>query len=284
MKGVWKFSLSLSLGLWTGLAWADEVQWRAAAARTPTPPPTPEQSAPLARTPGVSLDKPVRSAAANPVVDPQLRPVSLSTPIPASRTATVRGQSAEPPQAAPVAPPVLDDEPAPVPKKVETGKPPEVAPGTIVLPPGTILPPGAILPPNVIIAPSTPRGTLVPTPQGPILQEGPILPGTVVPGTVVPGDAAPQIIGPVESLGGPDMMGSPGMGEYPDVSCGSPDVCCVTAESCYDGACCDGVCEGDCLLGHKRWWVNGEYLMWWIKGAPVPALLTSGTGFIGDPN
>jgi len=40
----------------------------------------------------------------------------------------------------------------------------------------------------------------------------------------------------------------------------------------------------------NRWWVNGEYLMWWMKGQSLPALVTTGSpndavpGALGQPN
>jgi hypothetical protein len=48
-----------------------------------------------------------------------------------------------------------------------------------------------------------------------------------------------------------------------------------TAPPCDAGVCCDG-CLGN------RWYGSAEYLLWWVKGSPLPPLVTAGSA--GDPN
>jgi hypothetical protein len=58
------------------------------------------------------------------------------------------------------------------------------------------------------------------------------------------------------------------------------------APACDLGGCGDVCCgcRGDCPPGN-RWYVRAEYLLWWIKGDPLPPLVTAGgTGFLTDPN
>src|SRR5262249_39707031 len=70
----------------------------------------------------------------------------------------------------------------------------------------------------------------------------------------------------------------------PPLDCGTADCCpncCVEAEATCP---CD-----ECLGSHRRFWVNGEYLMWWLKGSPLPPLVTGSTftganaGALGAP-
>ena len=62
---------------------------------------------------------------------------------------------------------------------------------------------------------------------------------------------------------------------------------CV-ANDCRGPACCgDGCCGwGGCGDGHL-WWLNAEYLLWWTKSGPAPALVTTGPpasfGVLGQP-
>lgn len=50
---------------------------------------------------------------------------------------------------------------------------------------------------------------------------------------------------------------------------------------------CDCCCEDGCATGH-RFWVRVEYLLWWIKGANLPPLVTTatagGNGALGNPD
>jgi hypothetical protein len=253
MKGVWKWSLSLSLGLLTGAAWADEVKWRAAVA-SPTPP---AQAGVVSRWQGVTLGKPMK--ASETVADPQVKPVSFSP-------TTVRGQDGEPLRLAPRV--GLEPEPLGQPKALD------VPPGTVVLPHGTILPPGATLPPNVIIAPAPaaaqpmPHGPLEPVPDGsPEFSLTPALPAD----PCAPGEECP----PFESCLPPEECCE--QGEV----CGEPEMCYVTAESCCECECCPCVPGLECYRGNQKVWASADYLMWWTRGNNAPPLAS--TGPIGVP-
>lgn len=293
MKGVWKFSLSLSLGLLTGAAWADEVQWRSAVARPDVPPavqtqPAPAEPAP--RPPAVSLALPVRNTPpARPVVDPLVRPVTLSTATP-----VVRGQSAEPPRAMPAGPPTvepgesLDKPPTKIVPSPTVG-PSTMSPGTVVLPFGTTLPQGQSLPPGVVIAPS-PGGPVVSgpsvVPPGMVVPDG--MPHTVMqPGMVMP-DGMPVEGGPMLGLPvgpGGEVVGPEGVVDegsmYPTLGYTGSGMACVTAESGEDG---DGESdeEGRDVLGSRhRFYGRAEYLLWWTKNSPPGGAVRTNVGTFG---
>jgi hypothetical protein len=77
-----------------------------------------------------------------------------------------------------------------------------------------------------------------------------------------------------------------------------PDPCAATYSPCIGGApaCanpdgCGPFCANDCCgVPRDRWWVRGEYLMWWLKGQGLPALVTTGSpsdavpGALGQPH
>src|SRR5262249_11506352 len=64
--------------------------------------------------------------------------------------------------------------------------------------------------------------------------------------------------------------------------CGSAGICCGDDCSC---CCCDCCCQ-ECCPAFK-WWLRGEYLMWWMRDMKAPPLVTSGPqesfGVIGRP-
>jgi hypothetical protein len=75
---------------------------------------------------------------------------------------------------------------------------------------------------------------------------------------------------------------------------------CAAGDPCACGSCgpcpcgnvdgCGPFCDDCCGVPHNRWWVRGEYLMWWMKGQRLPALVTSGSpddrvpGALGQPH
>jgi hypothetical protein len=219
MKGVWKWSLGLSLGLLAGGASAQEVGWRAASPR-----PAASLARPVAQgaaepaggaAPAATLSRPVAvDAAGNPAItDTQVKPVSFSWPGGGGSAVMVRGQSSDTPKPLPVGPSATED-------------------GTLKMP-------------TKVTAESGPAG---PGPAGPPtdLWGFPVAPGA---GPVVADGAVPDGIG---------------------------DACCVEADSCCgEGACCPGGCY--------HFWINGEYLMWWLKNSPAPPLLTGSLGLAGAP-
>jgi hypothetical protein len=74
---------------------------------------------------------------------------------------------------------------------------------------------------------------------------------------------APAIAGPAWTL----LHGC-----YADI-CGN--TCSASADCCND-------CSNDCCCTFSdRWYVEGEYLLWWIKGSKTPPLVTRGSA--GDP-
>jgi hypothetical protein len=115
MKGVWKLSLGLALGLLTGAASAQEVEWR-----PPAPRPAASLARPVASAPAATLSRPVAlDAAGNPAMsDPQLKPVSFSWPGGGSTAVMARGQTPDGPKPMPVGPPPSDDGTLKMPTKV----------------------------------------------------------------------------------------------------------------------------------------------------------------------
>jgi hypothetical protein len=170
MKGLWKCSLGLSLGLCVGGAFADDISWHAATARpvavagtaAATSPaatlgrpvaqpaslnPSIEQTAIVAPPAAVTLARPVPHAGQQPLAEEKVLPVSYSTATALSPSSVVRGRSADSPKAMPVGPPPTPVEDAPVlsmPSKVPVEPPP----------------------PGVPVFPSEPDGTVGPVPEG----------------------------------------------------------------------------------------------------------------------
>jgi hypothetical protein len=133
-------------------------------------------------------------------------------------------------------------------------------------------------------------------------------PQTVAPPLAGPtsGSIGSAPTGPVAS--GPVVNGSAPTGD--DCTCGT-DPCCrwrlgplgcadrwfdclsldrirCALDRCEGDGCADGCCSGD------RFWVRGEYLLWWTRGQPTPPLLTTSVipaapptfviGSLADPN
>jgi hypothetical protein len=104
------------------------------------------------------------------------------------------------------------------------------------------------------------KALTMPAPNGPSdLWGGPVAPWSSVP--------APHANGAVVPMpgGGTYLNGTPFGGDF----CGDP---------CGD---CCGVCG---IPGRRdnRWWVNAEYLLWTIKGQPLPPLVTTSANPFGD--
>jgi hypothetical protein len=255
MKGVWKCSLGLSLGLFAGGAFGQEVQWRPAPPRVvraqaadPAPPPATlarpvPLTAPAAAVlpsaqplPAATLSRPIAigTPAASGLTDAQVKPVSFM-----SLLAHVQGNDT--PKPLPMGPTATDDgSTLKMPTKITADSGPSLQPGFI---------PGPV--PGPISGPMPPPPSMVGLP--------------------------PDAMGPV-----------PGPGGCADGLCGDgccPDGCCVEADS----ACCpDG---SGCLGKDHRFWISAEYLMWFFKNSPAPPLVTrsfntsvGNPGTLGDPN
>jgi hypothetical protein len=135
--------------------------------------------------------------------------------------------------------------------------------------------------PDTVAPPDPSATTILPSPNGPLVPA-----------------PAPEA-GPTE-IGGPLPGGSCGAGDCSAGGCGMPG--CGMPGCCTMPGCC-GVegCEGcgcgwnDCCgCGHgccfgNRWYGSAEYLLWFIRGQPLPPLLTTGPitdnppGAIGQP-
>jgi hypothetical protein len=160
MKGVWKWSLGLSLGLLAGGAPAQEGGWRAAA---PQPGGGARPAASLARpvaqagaqpaaSPAATLSRPV-AADAGPrpaIADTQLQPASFSWPDGSRPAVLARAQSPEGPKPMPVGPPPADEGTLGMPNKVTAESGPVPAPAPVPAGPATDVwgfpaAPGAVL-------------------------------------------------------------------------------------------------------------------------------------------
>jgi hypothetical protein len=131
---------------------------------------------------------------------------------------------------------------------------------------------------------------------------GGAIPGATIPGAtglgmpsgVMPGGAMPG--GPVSSApipGGPVSIGPGGACDCNGGACAEGG-CCPGGPCCDPccGACCDGCCGcwgNNCCYPGNRFYVSGEYLLWWLRGSPVPPLVTAGSagdaipGALGSP-
>jgi hypothetical protein len=157
MKGVWKWSLGLSLGLLAGGAPAEEVEWRAAGPRPAASlaRPVPQGAVqPAAAPPAATLSRPLAvNADGRPAItDNQLEPASFSWPDPSRPSVLARAQSTDGPKPMPVGPAAPDDgtlkmpnkvtaESSPVPESVPAGPTADVwgfpaAPGPVPAGPG----------------------------------------------------------------------------------------------------------------------------------------------------
>jgi hypothetical protein len=152
MKGVWKWSLGLTLGLVAGGASAEETPWRSSAA----PAATLARPVPVAATPApaASLSRPVAVAPApGPgVTDAQVKPVAFSWPDLSKLGAVARAQNPDAAKPMPVGPSVTEDGVLKMPTKITGDSGPTLEPGPVPPPPGAVgLPPGAVgLPPGAV--------------------------------------------------------------------------------------------------------------------------------------
>jgi Putative beta barrel porin-7 (BBP7) len=254
MKGVWKYSLSLSLSLLLGEAWAEEIQWHAA------PPTTPVRSSPaVASGQAVSLGQPVaqgkaatQAPAPSPVVEPvrsappapladlgkpaprgQVQPASFFTT--AREPAVARGQDLEVPRPMPSAPGAAQGWTPPPPAEKLPKMPTPAAPDTPTMPatPDLTGPfPGG---------PEFPGGQELHT----VPDEGlPVFPAEPPGGIPVgPETAVPHVAGSVAFPGMAEPVCADGEAGYAEESAGVPD----------------------------RLYARAEYLMWWLKGQSVVA-------------
>jgi hypothetical protein len=85
------------------------------------------------------------------------------------------------------------------------------------------------------------------------------------------------------------VPGVPGIMSFDGCSCDGGGVCGPCGPCNPDG--CGPFCVGDCCgtPPSHRLWLSGEYLLWWIKGQSLPALVTTGStadavpGALGQP-
>lgn len=155
MKGVWKWSLGLSLGLLVGRAPGAEAQWRAPdprpAATLDRPIATSEPAPPAAApVPAATLSRPVAvgAAPAPGVTDAQVKPVAFSWPDLTGRGALAGAAIPEPPRPMPVGTPAPEEGVLKMPTRIAPEAGPSLDPGFVPPPPSDVgLPPGAILAP-----------------------------------------------------------------------------------------------------------------------------------------
>lgn len=259
MKRLWKsralrrvgaWGLGLALGLAAADAQAGDVEWRPAAA--------PKAAATLATprpiAPAAQLDR------------PQVRPVGHTEFASEVRDPVFRAQKSDLPRIMPMGP---DKARGDAPKGAEPLPPPKGAPGDDRA--GSPMPPPATWtapPPNG----ATPPPTMTPPP------------GTVVPPGTVIAPSGPVPVPPPSACFASD-------GACVGGSC-APCAPCGPCGPCDRGGWFgwlrkhgDGCCDGS----SPRFWISGEYLMWWMKGDDLPPLVTVGNplddvpGALGQP-
>ncbi len=238
MRKWWKRSLALSLGLLAGGAAGAEPVPAVQLAR-------PVIAADGPRPPAASLDRPVPLRGAAPVagpavVDPSLRPTAYSNP-------------------SDVPPPVI---------RAQAPDPSSPRP----MPAGPDAPPIAATP-----VPATPATATVwrrhpDMPQSPGSPPDPAPPAPpAAPGTSVVASAGPAMPqAPATVAGAPAVTGA----VWSLFHGGACDPCSGGCASC-PADCCDGGGCG-CTFG-DRFYVTGEYLLWWIRTSNTPPLVTRGS-------
>src|SRR5262249_12281711 len=93
--------------------------------------------------------------------------------------------------------------------------------------------------------------------------------------------AAPEVLGQPRLVPVPKTNGAPQViGPIVDHSVCSPAGSCDDCGDCCDACLCSrcwGIFRGwyDLPQDANRFWFRGEYLLWWIKESPVPALVTT---------
>jgi hypothetical protein len=114
-----------------------------------------------------------------------------------------------------------------------------------------------------------------PLPQGPAIEGGPEpLPQ---PKPIQPAPKSTTVTddwgGALPPLGVFNPDGAVGVVPFPE-DCG-PDCCGNCCETCPGCDCFGSCCCGQCLLPH--FWASAEYLMWTVRGANLPPLVTHNT-------
>src|SRR5436190_236114 len=99
-------------------------------------------------------------------------------------------------------------------------------------------------------------------------------PGIPTQPPTVLGGAAPVIATPPPTVVG---GAAPGIATPPPTVLGGAE-CCGAGLECL-GDCCKPRCVPCGPPG--RFWVSGEYLLWWFRGDAVPPLVTTGSPFAG---
>jgi hypothetical protein len=277
MRNRWLHSLALSLGILVAGAWgvgSTASVW----AETPTIQAWPLGSGPAAEStpagaaeesePAVTLDRPVSLHKRQPVADNAIQPTGLFS-----------NRNSDPVAYSPAAG-LLNARPLPAGPAVDLNTAPTPVGGPSVTPPAT---PSAGNVPYSWRPPAgatTPTATSVPTATGVPLSTAPLT-GPI---------AGPGIGGaPIGHPMGDGCM-APG-GDCCAGTCGGMDGCCGFGNCCADG-CCNGGWGGafgqGCCFGN-RWYGSFEYLLWFVRGQPLPPLVTTGPvtdnppGALGQP-
>lgn len=287
MKCFWACGLVLGLGLWGGVAVAQEYSWRPA---PPPPAPNGTGAPPAAAPPAAVLGRPVPVAPATEPAAGAVRPVGFWTPEPAPGP-VYRAQKPDPD------PPALPPADPPAKAKKDTADPPAKAkkvpaPKHPASGPGGNPPPNmpALLPaPEVVgkagprTAPARPAKPAKPAkrvvaatgPTGRVarqvsltVEDAEALPS---PSPVLPGKPLP--VGQPFPPGGPLPAGAPL--PQADADCCADGAClpACPGSACCEGECCP-CCESACPL--SRFYGSAEYLLWATKDAHVPILATTG--------
>jgi hypothetical protein len=228
------------------------------------PPQTPVAPAQQEPAPAVTLARPVPLDDSRPAIDSEVRPTGLFSNR-NNDTSAFSSSPAYPVASSTVAAPVVSN----APPAYTVARPLPIGPAADS---STILP----MPNTLSVAPppdtpfawrQSPAPTPIPT-QG--ISSTPIVP--------VPNSVAVPFGGTGPGIGGAPI-GNPLCDGCVSDGCGGccPDSCCVPG-------CCDawGGCGNCCNFGN-RWYATAEYLLWFIRGQPLPPLVTAGSPFDAVP-
>jgi hypothetical protein len=215
---MWKYSLSLSLGLLANAARAEDVQWRPVTPRAAAATQSAEHvsicstpsAGPADSSPAAVLGQPVALSPSRVGADSAIQPVSFTSNDSSASAPIFRGQA--------------PDVPKPMPSANGKDK---------------------------------------------------------------PGDKAFELHPPKEYRETISPSYSFGSGPPPIVDGGDY---CVPMDAGIPGCCGEGCCPGcgcECCGDGSCWWASAEYLLWWTKNGPAPALVTTGPtstfGVLGAP-